>query len=177
MRLSSSYAREKHQGQFRKYNPEPYFNHVNRVADLVKDVGGSEKQVDAAFLHDTIEDCGVTVVDLIQHFGKPIAYLVLELTNVYTKENYPKLNREKRTELEHARLAKISPEAKLIKLADRLDNLKDIMSPNVEEGFRVKYAKESLGLVDAVGDAHFGMSSSIREIIGKILGHELVSSK
>lgn len=179
MRLSSKeFAKEKHLGQVRKYNGEPYFNHVDRVASIVRGLGSPDRMVDAAFLHDVMEDCGIVYAQLKGNFGKDVANLVLELTNVYTKENYPKLNRAKRHELEIRRQANISKEAKIIKLADRWDNLRDMCQANVERGFAIKYANESIDLLSAVGDAHDGLANNIRDEINKIFnGHEMVSSK
>ncbi len=77
----------------------------------------------AALLHDTVEDCAVTHEDILDEFGPDVAKLVHELTDQFTKESHPKLNRKARKELERERLGKASIEAKAIKLADIADNL------------------------------------------------------
>jgi (p)ppGpp synthase/HD superfamily hydrolase len=53
----------------------------------------------AAWLHDTVEDTGMTVERLTMLFGPAVANLVGELTDVYTHEAYPHFNREKRKTL------------------------------------------------------------------------------
>lgn len=163
-----SFAETAHKNQFRKYNGEPYIRHPERVAKSIlrkKDV--VQAQVVAAYLHDVVEDTEYTYKDVKEKFGQTVANIVLELTNEYTKENYPDLNRQSRHNLEVARIAKISKEAKLIKLADRLDNLKDIEQAPVS--FAKKYAKESLHLLTALEDIDTEIYNEIKEICDRIL--------
>jgi hypothetical protein len=61
------------------------------------------------YLHDVLEDTDTTIDELIEAFGPGIAEIVADLTNVYTKAAYPKLNRARRKRLETERLAHISP--------------------------------------------------------------------
>jgi len=75
----------------------------------------------AAVLHDTIEDTEVTFDDLKTAFGEKIASIVLEVTD---NKSLPKHERKMR-QIEHA--ATISPEAKMVKLADLICNLRDLM--------------------------------------------------
>ncbi|MGZ4872431.1 MAG: HD domain-containing protein, partial [Candidatus Angelobacter sp.] len=69
---AARFAAEKHAQQKRKgENGEPYFNHLLEVAELV---AASSRDLDvelvmAAFLHDTVEDTGVTLPELEEHFG------------------------------------------------------------------------------------------------------------
>lgn len=74
----------------------------------------------AAILHDTVEDTDTTFDELEQHFGKKVRTIVAECTDDKSK---PKMER-KRRQIEHA--AKVSHEAKLVKLADKLYNLRDL---------------------------------------------------
>jgi hypothetical protein len=72
--------------------------------------------------------------------ARDIVNLVVELTDVYTKENFPDLNRRARKEMEAKRLGEISSRAQTIKYADLLDNGEDIMKNDPSFG-RV-YIKE-----------------------------------
>lgn len=120
-----AFARKKHEGQTRVNEhgeTVPYFDHCEGVAKLVRAAGGTDEQVMAAYLHDVIEDCGVDVGEVIQYFGTEVASLVLELTDVYTHDRYPDLNRKLRKELEVQRKARLSPAAMLIKFCDVLHN-------------------------------------------------------
>lgn len=126
VRRAVVFAKMAHHGQTRKYTGEPYFNHLQQVASIVRHMGGDDVQVAAALLHDVLEDTDISVVQLRDEFGPEITDLVIELTDVYTPSAYPSYNRKLRKQMETARLAKISPRAKLIKRADLENNTADI---------------------------------------------------
>jgi (p)ppGpp synthase/HD superfamily hydrolase len=119
---AAAFAEAAHAGQLRKWSGEPYFMHVEAVAKAVAAAGADEATIAAAYLHDTLEDTATTYPELVEAFGDEVATLVLQLTNVYTSEAYPKLNRKARKALETARLAKIDSRAKMVKRADIADN-------------------------------------------------------
>ena len=128
-------AKNLHGDQKRKYTGEPYVNHTIQVAKIVKEYGGSDTMICAAILHDVLEDTPTTPIQLFNHLRSIISNaktietlkLVKELTDVFTKENYPDINRKGRKEMEAMRLGLISPDAQTIKYADLLDNGQDIM--------------------------------------------------
>ncbi len=120
-----AFAAEKHKNQRRKdADATPYVNHPIALANVLKQEG----EVDdvavlvAAILHDTIEDTETTAEELRAIFGKEIASIVLEVTD---DKSLPKAER-KRLQIEHATVA--SHSAKLVKLADKICNLRDIAS-------------------------------------------------
>ena len=115
----------KHVNQRRKgVAAEPYINHLTEVAELVAVAtrGNDIDLVMAAVLHDTIEDTATTVEELAAAFGLRVAELVAEVTD---DKSLPKLER-KRLQIEHAALA--SPRAKMIKIADKVSNLRALGS-------------------------------------------------
>jgi len=122
---AAHFAAEKHAQQKRKgENGEPYFNHLLEVAELV---AASSPQLDvelvmAAFLHDTVEDTGVTLQELEQQFGKDVADLVAEVTD---DKSLPKETR-KQLQVEHT--PEKSPRAQTLKLADKISNLRAIIA-------------------------------------------------
>ncbi len=124
-----------HGDQKRKYSGDPYYTHLFRVSDTVREYGGDDSMIMAALLHDVIEDTPTTDEELIleletivdPQMARDIANLVVELTDVYTKENFPDLNRRARKEMEAKRLGEVSSRAQTIKYADLLDNGEDIM--------------------------------------------------
>lgn len=121
---AAHFAAEKHSQQKRKGSAaEPYINHLLEVAQLVASVlpEPDTNLVIAALLHDTIEDVGVTKEDLIQRFGTDVAELVMEVTD---DKSLPKADR-KRLQVEHA--AKTSARAQVIKLADKISNLRSLL--------------------------------------------------
>jgi (p)ppGpp synthase/HD superfamily hydrolase len=103
---------------------EPYVNHLLEVASLVAEAtrGSDPTVVIAALLHDAIEDQEVPVEMVAREFGKPVADIVMEVSDDKT---LPKDER-KRRQIEAA--PKKSREAKLIKLADKTSNLRTIAS-------------------------------------------------
>lgn len=97
-----------------------------RFAAVSKDEDG---QI-AALLHDVIEDVfpknpAYNIHRINNEFGDNVANLVLELTDEFTKENYPDKNRRERKQSERERMGKISLTAKTVKLADITTNLLD----------------------------------------------------
>ena len=147
------FATQAHAGQKRKYTGDDYIMHPIAVAELVRERGGSEDQIMAALLHDTIEDTDVFYGQLWKEFGKAVADLVQELTDVFTHEAYPRANRELRKAKEADRLATISDEAKLIKLCDMIDNTSSIAKH--DPAFAKVYLKEKLELYTKMGLAQF----------------------
>ena len=113
-------------GQRRKGTNEPYTKHLSEVAKLVAGSGGDEAQIAAAWLHDVVEDTPVPLNHVRTVFGPDVAKLVQELTDKFTKQNYPGLNRRQRKAKELDRLSKISDRAKTIKYADFLSNLEGV---------------------------------------------------
>jgi len=117
------FAADKHSRQRRKdSDATPYINHPIAVAEVLTRVGGvtDSATLQAAFLHDTIEDTQTTPEELDKHFGQEVRSLVEELTD---DKSLPKQER-KRLQIEHA--PHLSPRAKQIKIADKICNLQDI---------------------------------------------------
>ena len=118
-----AFAAHKHRDQRRKdAEASPYINHPIALADVLVNEGGvrDPEVVSAALLHDTVEDTATSPEELEQAFGPRIARIVAEVTDDKT---LPKAER-KRLQVEHA--ASISREAKLVKLADKICNLRDV---------------------------------------------------
>jgi guanosine-3',5'-bis(diphosphate) 3'-pyrophosphohydrolase len=117
------FAAIKHKDQRRKdAGASPYINHPIALAKLLSIEAGitDYKVICAALLHDTVEDTETTAEELLANFGKGITRIVLEVTD---DKSLPKEKR-KRLQIEHAQHA--SRQAKLVKLADKIANLRDI---------------------------------------------------
>src|SRR5690606_11933807 len=113
--------------------------------------GVNETEVrNICLLHDVLEDCSnISEADIEERFGDFVAQHVVELTNVYTKVNYPDLNRRERKIREHDRLAKCDSLTKQIKMIDRMDNItQSKISTNI------KYLRETKDLISRIGDAN-----------------------
>lgn len=124
-------VKQLHGQQLRKYTDAPYWTHCDAVAKIVSEHDGDPIMIAAALCHDVLEDTECDMLTLsksLQGAGWSsaeswdIAHLVEELTDEYTSERYPNLNREWRKNKEASRLAEVSPEAQTIKYADLIDN-------------------------------------------------------
>ncbi|KAK3095606.1 hypothetical protein FSP39_016601 [Pinctada imbricata] len=119
----TDFSARKHKNQRRKDTEKtPYINHPIGVAYILTEEGGiSDLQViQAALLHDTVEDTDTTFEEIEENFGKEVTGIVREVTD---DKSLPKMERKK-LQIEHA--AKASYKAKLVKLADKLYNLRDL---------------------------------------------------
>ena len=152
-----AFAADKHKNQRRKdADASPYINHPIALANLLLNEAGVEDQrvLIAAVLHDTIEDTDTTEQELVRHFGKDVADIVLEVTD---DKALPKAER-KRLQIEHA--AHISRRAKLVKLADKICNLRDITaSPPTDWSVDRKreYFDWAKSVVDELRGVHPGL--------------------
>jgi guanosine-3',5'-bis(diphosphate) 3'-pyrophosphohydrolase len=118
------FAAEKHRTQRRKDGDDsPYINHPIEVAETLARIGGVRdvELLAAAILHDTVEDTETTAAELEARFGAAIRDIVLEVTD---DKSLPKAERK---QLQVAHAPHISHEAKLVKLADKISNLRDIL--------------------------------------------------
>lgn len=147
------FADRAHGDQTRKYTPERYIVHPVRVMETCRKYEERFEVLAAALLHDVVEDTAVTnaeIVDFLQTLmprsqALEIARLVLELTDVYIKKDYPQLNRKQRKEMEAERLGSVSADAQTIKYADIIDNCLDILLHEPE--FGRKYQVECLAIL------------------------------
>jgi GTP diphosphokinase / guanosine-3',5'-bis(diphosphate) 3'-diphosphatase len=116
-----AFAADRHRTQRRKYSDAPYTVHLEAVVAILRDHGvEDEHTLAAAYLHDTVEDTQTTIQELIGVFGDRIAELVYWLTDA---ENG---NRATRMAMASWRLGRAPWEAKLVKLADIIDNTRNI---------------------------------------------------
>jgi len=119
-----AFAAEKHKDQRRKdANASPYINHVIAVASILADEGNvtDEDLLVAAILHDTVEDTKTSYAELEEHFGERVAGIVREVTDDKT------LAKEVRKRLQEEHAPDASAPAKQLKIADKINNLRDIM--------------------------------------------------
>lgn len=122
---AATFAAEKHSNQRRKdADASPYINHPLSLANVLANEGKvlDPTVICAALLHDTIEDTQTTAEELTASFGEQITSVVLEVTDDKT------LSKQARKELQVEHALHISHEAKLVKLADKICNLRDILA-------------------------------------------------
>ena len=148
------FAAHAHRDQRRKgADQTPYIAHPIALARILAVEGDVVDPVvlAAALLHDTVEDCGVLPTHLAQRFGKEVADLVMEVTD---DKALPK-ERRKELQVEHA--AHISARAKLVKLADKIANVRDVgQNPPADwpSERRHEYANWAARVVDGLRGTH-----------------------
>ena len=120
---AAAFAADKHRDQRRKgAESTPYVNHCIAVATILSEEGGviDPVVIAAALLHDTIEDTKTTKQELEENFGSEIADVVAEVTD--DKLLLKAIRKER--QVEHA--PHLSARAKLVKLADKISNVRDV---------------------------------------------------
>ena len=160
VREAYKFADAAHLGQFR-HSGAPYITHPIAVAGLCADWKLDAQAIMAALMHDTIEDQGVTKVQLIEQFGAPTAELVDGLTKLDRLHFSTRV--ESQAESFRKMLLAMARDVRviLIKLADRLHNMRtmDAMAPDK----RQRIARETLDIYAPI--AHrLGLNQSYREL-------------
>jgi (p)ppGpp synthase/HD superfamily hydrolase len=118
---AAEFAAHRHTGTARKACPgEPYVNHLAEVANLLAFAtdGADAGLVAAGWLHDTVEDTDTTGEELAQKFGERVASLVVEVTDDMNLSQ-PERRQKQIEDAPHK-----SPGAKLIKIADKISNIR-----------------------------------------------------
>jgi guanosine-3',5'-bis(diphosphate) 3'-pyrophosphohydrolase len=154
---AAAFAAHKHRDQRRKdAAASPYINHPLALANLLANEAGVEDDyvIVAALLHDTVEDTDTTADELRAEFGTMVLGYVLEVTD---DKSLPKAER-KAAQIAHA--AHISYGAKLVKLADKICNLRDVAdNPPADWPLqrRIEYFDWAKAVVDQMRGTHAGL--------------------
>jgi (p)ppGpp synthase/HD superfamily hydrolase len=148
-------------GQVRKYTFEPYIVHPAEVAMIVASRPHDPEMVAAAWLHDTVEDTGVTIEVIREEFGTRVAELVGWLTDVSRPEHG---NRAHRKALDRAHSAMAPAEAQTVKLADLIANTRSIMKHDV--AFAKTYLEEKRLLLEVMTKGDAVLMAEARTYIG-----------
>jgi (p)ppGpp synthase/HD superfamily hydrolase len=121
------FAAQKHSGQTRKASTIPYLAHLIGVASLVLEAGGDEDLAIAALLHDVVEDCGGAPMlrAVRRRFGARVAKIVDGCTDADTYPKPPWLERKQKY---IARLKSEGADTHLVSAADKLNNVRSILS-------------------------------------------------
>jgi guanosine-3',5'-bis(diphosphate) 3'-pyrophosphohydrolase len=154
------FADEAHLGQFRA-SGEPYITHPIAVAGLCADWKLDAQAIMAALMHDAMEDCGVTKIELIERFGAPTAELVDGLTKLdklhFSTKEESQAESFRKMLLAMARDVRVI----LIKLSDRLHNMRTMAAMVASKRSRI--ARETLEIYVPI--AHrLGLNQTYREL-------------
>ncbi|MCU7906862.1 MAG: HD domain-containing protein [Candidatus Thiodiazotropha sp. (ex Epidulcina cf. delphinae)] len=154
-----TFAARKHRDQRRKdIEASPYINHPITLADILVNEGGvtDTETLIAALLHDTIEDTDTTAEDIASEFGLVIAGLVMEVSDDSS------LSKLERKELQIRHAPDLSRKARLVKLADKIANLRDIdQSPPADWSLQRKqaYFDWAKAVIDGLRGTHEGLEA------------------
>jgi guanosine-3',5'-bis(diphosphate) 3'-pyrophosphohydrolase len=157
---AAAFAAHKHRDQRRKdAGATPYINHPLELARILTVEGGitDAATIAAALLHDTIEDTETTPAEIEREFGSEIRSIVEEVTD---DKSLPKVDR-KRLQVEHA--AHASRKAQLVKLADKIANLRDVASSPPDRWDltrRQEYFDWGKRVIDQLRGAHSGLEAA-----------------
>lgn len=112
IRKARQFAHKAHEGQFRS-DGIPFITHPAKVVEILTAVTNDENILAAGWLHDVIEDCGVTHEELVKEFNQDVADLVWELTKdkAHPDSEFPHLHTQRGITM---------------KFADRLSNVSDM---------------------------------------------------
>lgn len=159
---AEAFARCRHEGQTRKFTGTPYAEHPAAVARLLSGYTDDVCLLAAAWLHDTMEDCGVSYEELATEFGPYVASLVFQLTNDEQEKNFLG-----KVRYMIRKLRSLPPDALMIKLGDMLHNMTETRSrPQAE-----KYMKILEGVTEkcpvAWNEVHEQLAARIREVYGE----------
>ncbi|MFZ4478271.1 MAG: HD domain-containing protein [Rhodoferax sp.] len=146
---ASAFATQAHRhiDHRRKYSKQPYEVHLKGVVHEVGSVTDDPEVCAAAWLHDLVEDTEVTLGDIRREFGERVAALVSDLTDVSRPGDG---NRVARKAIDRRHLQAATPAAKTIKLADLMDNCRDICRHDPR--FGRTYLREMAGLLGVLGE-------------------------
>jgi len=158
------FATEAHQriDQRRKYSGQPYAVHLDQVAKIVATVTDDGEMIAAAWLHDVVEDTPATLNDIEREFGGSIAQLVRELTDISKPGDG---NRAARKTIDREHLSEASARGQTIKLADLIDNCKDITQHDAR--FARVYLNEMSSLLQILTKADEGLMRRARKTLAK----------
>lgn len=148
-----------HDGQYRKYTGEAYISHPIHVAGIVASVPHTSEMLQAALLHDVVEDTWVTQAEVSDRFGQTVSDYVDALTERYIDG----LNRAGRKAAYLEQLSKAPAEVQTIKMADIISNTASIVEH--DPNFAVVYLKEKQALVDALVLAAPALREQAQQII------------
>lgn len=155
---AASFAAFKHRDQRRKdADATPYINHPLDVARILAEARVEDVEVlMAAILHDTIEDTKTTAEELTARFGERVCGLVLEVTD---NKNLDKLERKR---LQVLNAPNKSDDAKQIKLADKIANLRDLKTPPI--GWDAKRVGAYVQFAEMVAGGCVGVNTALDQL-------------
>lgn len=155
-----------HAGQIRKYGGDPYVWHPAWVAGRTTLLSfATSTLVCVAWCHDVVEDTKVDLAQIRTELGLEVADGVAALTNHFTKDRYPEMNRTSRKREEMARLVDLSRQYRAVKLLDRTSN---VLDQDPSDDFAKVYMRESEALALALGHDLPDLAGGLMRAVSKL---------
>jgi GTP diphosphokinase / guanosine-3',5'-bis(diphosphate) 3'-diphosphatase len=150
---ADAFAEQEHAGQTRKNGITPYISHPRAVVRILRDEAGitDDATLEAALLHDTIEDTRATYAMLVSRFGETVADVVSEVSDDKS------LSKQARKDAQVAHAPHYSNRAALVKIADKIANMRDIIeepAPDWSTKTKIGYYEHARAVVLAMGPRH-----------------------
>lgn len=158
------FAEEAHRGQPRKYTCGEYIEHPRRVAAQAAFLGLSDEAIAAAFLHDVVEDCKVSIETINELFGTKVGYIVLAMTDLQDPATCGNRAQRQKVFLEQVRKTD-DPEVHTLKILDITDNARSIAGHDPKFWFSA-VLKESRDAIIALDKADKRAVKQLSRIIG-----------
>lgn len=164
----------KHGQQKRKYTNKPYHTHLTSVANIVSKFESG--CIEIALCHDLFEDTDCTFKTLFKFmisigyevdFSYNMCKRVEELTDFYTKENFPEYTRDKRKEMECKRLSTIDYISQTVKYADLIDNVSSIVEHDKE--FAKIYLREKKNILSLMNNGNKNLCKICLQVLNENL--------
>ena len=119
---AKSFAAKAHEGQIRFNKAKtPFVTHLEEVVSLVRESGGNNEELAAAWLHDVIEDTPVLLTEVSKNFGETVASIVFGLTD---PPQFSRLHTLERKTAQAERVRFLSDSVKRVKIADQTSNVR-----------------------------------------------------
>lgn len=168
---AKEFATKAHYGQKRKYGNRDYIYHPEQVVKYLQNKGyNDENLLCAAWLHDVIEDCGVSFDELVKEFSYEVAHLVNEVSHPAAVSG----NRQERWQVYIDHYNRASSLGKILKLADRVCNLREYLIDWSDLPLKAKkflgnvYLDESAELLDWLHEVDKDVANDLEMVITEI---------
>lgn len=168
------FVKQQHGDQVRKYTSEPYWTHCLSVAEIVS--AHDDGCIEIALCHDLFEDTDcdfkrlfdfMTSIGYSREYAYDVCKCVDELTDKFTKEMHPYLNRAKRKSEEARRLANVSKRAQTVKYADIIDNRASIVQH--DPSFAKVYLDEAKYLLSVMNNGNEKLKNDCLDMIYNLI--------
>jgi (p)ppGpp synthase/HD superfamily hydrolase len=169
VQAAHAYAAERHAGQTRRPDGDPFIHHPEEVADLLRETGSPEQVVAAGLLHDVVEKTPATVAEVEERFGPDVARLVVAVSE---DDGIPSYRKRKAALIESAIGA--GPDAAALFAGDKVSKVRDFRARLRQDGggelpdaHKLEHYRESLVALERALPEH-PLVERLRDELGEV---------